>query len=283
MLSEIHNSYPTLTEAERRVADAVLRAPREVLGMSVQTLAGEAGAAPSAVVRFCRTVGCRGFSDFKLRLAGEMSERREPVLPAIREGDSVPDVFGKVFHSGIRALEDTLSMLDPAAIEEITELFLRAKRVVFFGVGTSSVIATDAHYRFAQMGVAASSCTDILFMNVTALHLEKGDVAVGVSHSGETRATVDALRRARASGAETVAVTSFANSTLARESNHAVVAFSDEQNYPVEAVSARVAHICIIDAFMMAIAVRRYRALPGYLAGRNEILRDIRYTSRRER
>ena len=114
-------------------------------------------------------------------------------------------------------------------------------------------------------------------MNVTAANLKSSDVAIGISHSGNTKATVNALRRAKKSGATTVAISSFAHSLLAKESDYQVIAFSDDRNYPVEAVSARIAHMCIIDALMMAFATRNYSDLHEHITERNSVLKEIRY------
>lgn len=281
MISQIHNCYDRLTLTEKKIADKVLAAPGAVLRMSVQALAQASGTVPSAVVRFCKSVGTKGFADFKIALSADLGEKSPStdMLP-VQEGDKPTAVFGKVFASGIRTLEDTLSMTDFSQIEAILALLEQANRIVFFGVGTSSVIATDAQYRFAQLGLPTSACTDILFMNVTAANLKPGDVALGISHSGNTKATVDALRRAKKAGAATVALTSFAHSRLAEESDHRIVAFSDDKNYPVEAVSARIAHMCIVDALMMSLAARNYSQLRRHMDERNEVLADMRYKNK---
>ena len=74
-----------------------------------------------------------------------------------------------------------------------------------------------------------------------------------------------------------MAISSFASSLLAAESDYAIIAFSDENNYPVEAVSAGIAHMCIVDALMMAVAKVKYKELPEYIATRNNVLKNIRY------
>lgn len=281
MLQEIRNCYEHLTETEKRVADAVLASPEETVKMTVKSLAERADTVPSAVVRFCKSVGVKGFAEMKLKLSMDMGGRREetPMLP-VSENDSAENVFAKVFASGVRTLNDTLKMMDFLQIEKIVAALQSASRIVFFGVGTSSVIATDAQYRLAQLGLSTAACTDILFMNVTAANMRKGEVAVGISHSGNTKATVDALRRARGAGAETMAISSFARSRLAQEADLKMIAFSDDRNYPVEAVSARIAHMCMIDALMMALAAQDYAALRRHLNERNEVLEQMRYKTK---
>lgn len=281
MLSKIHNCYDRLTDTERKIADTVLRAPQDSVKMTVKELAQYSGTVPSAVVRFCKSIGAKGFSEFKIRLSAELGGKSAVagMLP-VCETDTLQQVFEKVFASGTSTLKDTLSMIDFLQVETIVQLLQQASRIVFFGVGTSSVIAMDAQYRFAQLGMATSVCTDILFMNVTAANLQAGDVAVCISHSGSTKATVDAMRRAKKAGADTIAISSFSHSRLAKESDYRLIAFSDDKNYPVEAVSARIAHICILDALMMALASKNYETLQKHLDERNEVLKQMRYKSR---
>ena len=281
MISRIHNCYDSLTDTEKKIADTVFSSPKDAVKMTAKELAERSGTVPSAVVRFCKSIGATGFSDFKICLSAELGGKVSAtgMLP-VGEGDDPQQVFRKVFASGINTLEDTLSMIDFSQAEAIVRLLQQATRVVFFGVGTSSVIATDAQYRFAQLGIATSACTDILFMNVTAANLKAGDVAVCISHSGSTKATVDAMRRAKKAGADTIAISSFAHSRLAMESDYHLIAFSDDKNYPVEAVSARIAHICILDALMMSLAAKNYETLQNHIGERNEVLKEMRYKSK---
>jgi DNA-binding MurR/RpiR family transcriptional regulator len=48
----------------------------------------------------------------------------------------------------------------------------------------------------------------------------------------------------------------------------------------VEAVSARIAHLCILDALMMSLAARKYETLQSRIAERNEVLSQMRYKNK---
>lgn len=278
ILAQIHNKYNILTETEKKIASYILHNPELVTKMTVKELAANCDTVQSAVIRFCKSIGIEGFADLKLELARETVVAEMPEnLPAFSRNDSTEALFQKVFSSGIRTLKDTLSMLDFEQLEKIIHHLLTAKNVYIFGIGTSSTVATDAGYRFAQFGIPAHACTDQLFMNVLGGNLKPGDVAFGISHSGQTKAVVDALRRAKAAGAVTIALTSFADSLLSRESDFSICVYADEKNYPVEAVSARVAHICVIDALMMTLGTRRGDAFEKHIALRNDALKAIRY------
>ena len=162
-------------------------------------------------------------------------------------------------------------------IDAICKKMCNANRIFVFGVGTSSVIATDAAYRISQVGIPAYAYTDILFMNVSAANMQEGDLAIGISHSGRTKPVVDAMRQAKSMGAETVAITSYSSSILSRESDYAIIVYPDEENYPVEAVSARVAHLCVVDALMMTLATMKHDDFAEHIASRNKALEEMRY------
>jgi len=277
LIARIHNRYNDLTDAEQKVAAFILSDPQQIPNLTVHALAQQCSVAPSAVIRFCKSLDLTGFSQLKITLAMELTAQKEPQMPALRAEDDTETVFRKVFRSGVQTLQDTIAMMDMDRAGKMVDALAGARRICIFGVGTSSVIATDAQYRFSQLGLNASACTDILFMNVTAVNLGKGDAVLCISHSGRTKAVVDALRHAKAAGAVTLAITSFSDSLLYRESDVALSVYADEINYPVEAVSARVAHICLIDSLMMALAARKFDDFAGHVSARNNILREIRY------
>ena len=189
MIIKIKNLYATLTEAEQKVADVILRDNVNVAKKSVKEIAAEALVAPSAVIRFCKKIGVDGLGRLKKELIEEFTKNEdipEQLLP-LSKNDTVKEIFTKTFKFGEKTLIDTLKMLDFNEIEKIIQKITEAKQVVCFGVGTSSVIAINAHYRLSQMGISSSYSSDILFMNITAANLTKDDLAICISHSGQTK------------------------------------------------------------------------------------------------
>lgn len=281
LLANLHNSFKRLTEAEKKIAGFMLENPEKAVRMTAREVAEACQTAQSAVVRLSKTLGFSGFRELKIELAASLG-RQTPPKPHSAE-DGVEDIFHKVFSSSIKTLRDTLTLLDFSMLRELSEVLEKAERIHIFGVGTSSPIAQDAAYRFSQMGLTAYAYSDVLFMNVAAGNMKKGDVAIGVSHSGQTKAVVDAVLRAKEAGAVTVALTSFRESLLSKECAYKMVVYSDEENYPVEAVSARVAHMCVMDALMMALGTKRQESLMKYRKVRDSALSSIRYKADKQK
>lgn len=278
--SQIKRLYCNLTSAERKVATYVIESPQEVTGLTVHQLAEKCEIASSAVIRFCKSIQLQGFSELKIELARELGSNREEkksALPSVEHESGTEGVVRKVFSAGMQTLQDTLDMLDFSKVKQMSEMLVHAKHIFLFGIGTSSTVVIDAQYRLSQLGLWATACTDILLMRVTAANLEEGDVVLAVSHSGRTKAVVDAARLAKKKGATVIAITSFKDSILYKESDVAATVFADEVTYPVEAVSARVAHICLVDSLAMLLATHNYDSFTDHIKTRNDMLEGIRY------
>lgn len=278
IIAQIHNVFETLTRTEQKIASYILSCPEECAAMTAKQLADACETVPSAVNRFCKSIGVDTFAKLKIALvtsvARDEGKRRD--LPFDRDDDETR-IFEKVFASGINTIKQTYQMLDFSNIREMAKRLVSARRIFIFGVGTSSVIAADAAYRLSQLDIQAYAYTDILQMGVMAKNMKEGDVALGISHSGMTRAVVDTMRAAKQAGALTVALTSFEKSLLYKESDYSICVYADEKNYPVEAVSARVAHLCVIDALMLTIASYNYDDYVKHILLRNAALDNIRY------
>lgn len=275
-LTLIQNSFPRLTDVEKKVASYLLANGEKVVYMTVSELAEATGAAPSGIIRFCKKVGYAGYSDLKISLARSVIPGENRLLPAVDGGDSDADVLNKVFASSIDALRDTLKMLDRSAFTQAVNLLHQAKRMMFFGVGTSSTIAADAFYRMMRIGYPAFYAVDPQIMRTSAAALGPGCVAVGISHSGETYDTVKAIRIAREQGAGTLVITSYRDSPICRYADLALTVFSDEIRYPVEAVSSRIAHVALLDSLCVALSLQEQERTTHHMALGSKYLEDFR-------
>ena len=109
-----------------------------------------------------------------------------------------------------------------------------------------------------QVGFQAQGFTDIAALRLSTMNLQPGDAVIGISHSGRTNATVEALALSQAAGARTVCLTSYPGSPITAVSDHILTVFCDETRYPIEAVSAKIAQAGVIDALVAALSVRNY-------------------------
>lgn len=259
MLAQIKKHYAALTPAEKKLADYVLQYPSETVSLSAAALAKQAGTATSAVIRFCKSLGYEGYAAFKMQLAVSLSHQTPAsYMAGAAKGDSSSVVLDKIFAANIKALQDTLCHIDRHTFSAVTALLDRAQTIHIYGVGTSSSMANDLQHRLMLLGLRSQAYTDIASMPLSTMNLQPGDVAIGISHSGRTEATVSAMELSKRAGAATVCLTSYPSSPITAVSDHVLTVYSDETRYPVEAVSARIAQMGVIDALVAALSVQRY-------------------------
>jgi hypothetical protein len=155
VLARIRATFPSLSDAEQRVAEAILARPREAVFLPVKELAQRAGASEATIVRCCRSLGYSGLRELKLALAAEtLTAPQQVIHETIQPGDSILTVARKVLRSDQEAIADTLAVLDEAALEGAVAALLRATRVEFYGIGSSMPVALDAYYRFARLAAS---------------------------------------------------------------------------------------------------------------------------------
>ena len=280
ILITLKNRYHTLSDVERRGADYILSHPAQVRELTIGEFAKRAKIAPSGAVRLCKDLGLSGYAHLKRELLKDPS-LCACVIPDANACDTLSETFEKVFSSSVRSLQDTLSMLDMSGVENAVNALAGARNIHFFGVGTSATIAQDAYYRFMRIGLPAHAEVDSHIMLIAAAQLGAEDVAVAISHCGATLDTVETLRIAKARGAHTIAITSRAESPILSYADTGIVVYSDEIRYAVEAVSARIAHIAVLDALCVVLSLRAPERTAAHVRAMNELFANKRSGKRR--
>ena len=280
-LPQLRKLYPTLTAAEKRIADYVLQNPSQTLSLSTAALAQQAGTAASAVVRFCKTLGYTGYADFKVRLAVSLSHQSPAsYLTGVEPEDDSGTVLEKIMAANIKALRDTQSHLDRKSFDGAVELLSSAGKIHIYGIGTSAGLVGELQHRLMLLGMQVHGYTDAVSIRLSTMNLLPGDVAVGISHSGRTMSVVDALELSRQAGAATLCLTSYNTSPITRQSDLSLTVFCDETQYPIEASTARIAQTAVVDALVAAISARRFDTAITRSARVHDLLEELRYKRR---
>lgn len=263
--------------AEKSVAEFVLANAEQVMHMSVSEAARDIGVGESTVIRFCRSLGYKGYQEFKLRLAQDLVEPVEFIHENISFNDSTADLAQKVFQTNIQAVADTMKALDPHMVEVAAKNLADAGRIDIYGVGYSSFTALDAKLKFVRLGLVADAYGDGHLQAMAAASLRKSDVAIGISHSGSTRDVVDALTSARKSGASTISITNFSPSPITRASDVVLLTASPESPLGGEVLTSRIAQLCVLDVLSVALAVALGEGCLDLIRKTSEAVKKKRY------
>lgn len=258
VIPRIRSRYKSLGPSARLIADLVLERPAAVMSMSVTELAEAASVSQGSVINFCQALGMSGFQQLKLSLAQEVVQPVQYIHEDLNRDDDLEMVCRKLFHSGIQALRDTLSILDPKEMQKAVDILRAAKRIEIYGIGSSAPIAEDAHYRMLRIGLRATAVTDSHIQAISASLTDPEVAVLTVSHSGATHETVTATRLAKAAGARTIVITNFARSPIQAHADVTLFTMARETKFRTEAMTSRIAQLCVIDALIAALGLADY-------------------------
>ncbi len=250
----IREKYSALSTAERRVADYVLEHAAEVAPAPISETADQAEVSEATVVRFCRTLGYRGYLEFKFGLTYYLNDPTRVVHDEIQQNDTIGGIARKTILSGISALQHTLDILDEDALTQAVNTIDQARQTLLVGVGTSTPFVNDLYNKLLRLELNCTPVTDPYLQLMRIALVDERDVVVAMSHTGASVDPVNALRRAKEKGARTIAITGSAYSPL---TNHAdIVLLYGARETRLEAVIARLALLAINDVLYMALAMR---------------------------
>ncbi|MFD8023274.1 MurR/RpiR family transcriptional regulator [Streptomyces lavendulae] len=248
LAAHIRAHLSELRDTEARVAQVVLDKGAELVHLSVSDVATLAGTAPSSVVRACQRLGFRGYQELKIAAA-----RQAPAPEPSRDRDPAARALTDTVRAAREALDGVVATVSPDQLREAAGMIDAAHRVLVVGAGLSGAVALDTAYRLRALGCAVDAPADPLTAQLAASQLTPADVCLAISHTGATRSTVDAARRARQAGAPVVALTSYARSPLTESSNRTLVAGGQDLVFGLETVASRLAHLTVIDALALTL------------------------------
>ncbi len=280
MLDRIRASVPALPPAEQRVAKLVLADARSFASLPIGELAERSKVSKPTVVRFCRSVGYDGLADFKLKLAGNMNEGVPFVHRAVEEDDKPADVIVKVIDNTVSALlkyrRDAQDHAFDRAMSALVATGRAGRRIEFYGVGNSGIVAQDAQHKFFRLGVNAVACSDGHVQVMSATMLKAGDCLVVISNSGRSRDLIDAADIARRKGATVIVITSSGSplAQMAQTNGQILLAADHPEDFDrYSPMVSRLLHLTIIDILTTGVALRLPQDLRPML---QEIKRNLR-------
>lgn len=268
-LNALHTGLPP---AAQQVAAYILRTPEEVVRKSITEVAEAAGVSEGTVVRLCQQLGVKGFQDLKLSLASDLIEPVKFIHEDVRIADDIGTVIQKVFRSDIKALEETLNILDAGAMQRAVALILEAERIEFFGIGSSGPVAEDAYYRMLRIGLNCVVAVDSHVQAVRAAQADEHVTVVTISHSGSTKETVEATRLAKEAGAKTIVITNYGKSPIQAYADVVLTTLASETMFRTEAMASRIAELTIIDALYVGVALANVERSLANIARSTEVL-----------
>lgn len=257
----------TLARASRYLLDN----PDEALTQPIAEIASASHTSPASIVRLATSLGFSGFRELRAAfredlafsrgrattIAGGDESAASALAADIDPADSLEAVVKKVAFADSRAVADTADAVSITELGLARTACTHARQVVTFGVGASAFAAMDLEQKLARIGMRATSFVDAHQALPAASLIESGDVAIGISHSGETLDILDSLAIAQDAGATTIAITNVASSEIARLADITLLTHAHESELRSGATASRIAQLTVVDFLFVAIAQTR--------------------------
>lgn len=284
ILDRVKAAIPALPPAEQRVAKLLLSDARAFATLPVSELADRAHVSKPTVVRFCRSVGYDGLADFKLKLAGSVNEGVPFVHRAVDEDDKPGDLIVKVIDNAVAALlhyrNEAAGHAFERAIKVLSEAGRTGRRIEFYGVGNSGIVAQDAQHKFFRLGINTAAWSDNHVQLMSATMLNPGDCAVLISNSGRSRDLIEVVEVARKRGATTIVITASGSPLAALGQLPGQILLTVDHPEDFERYSpmvSRLLHLTTIDILTTGVALAMGQALRPTLQEIKRTLRSKRY------
>ena len=251
ILDTIDSLYDSLTKTEKKIAKTILSNPQLLNQASLSAIAVDLDVGEATFIRFCRTLGFKGFTDFKMDLAIELAtqDKSETTLldTDVTVEDSAQNIALKLQAVINNVITETINLLDFNELEKVVEAFRQAKRIFLFGVGSSGITAEDAKNKFMRMGLQMDAATNNHFMYMQASLMQKGDVVMGISHSGYSQETTHALGIAHKAGATTIALTHNLRSPITRVADLVLINGHRQGQMQGDSIGTKIAQLFVLD------------------------------------
>ncbi|GGL07007.1 transcriptional regulator [Sphaerisporangium melleum] len=258
LVARVRAVLPSLTPSAQLIARLILDDPATVARSTITELSAASATSEATIVRTARVLGFSGYAQLRLALAAAAAHQGpDRLVPGdLAPDDPLSDVIAKVTRAEREAIEDTAAQLSPERLGEVVDAITAARRVDVYGVAASGLVAADMAQKLLRIGLSAHAFTDAHLALTSAVLLKAGDVAVGVSCTGETPDVLEPMRLAGKAGATTVAITNNPRSSLAEVSDHVLISAGRETAFRPGALASRISQLLVVDYVFVGVAQR---------------------------
>ena len=253
-LRELNGSFPA---REQQVADFVLGNLELVVRTNLTEIAKASGVSVATVNRFCQSLGCRGFKEFKIKFAQNVAVSLQYLHRSGNGPTSTDLLIDQVFGTLVETLGIARQQLDTERLNQAIEVLAKAQRIAFLGVGGgSTTAASEAANRFFRLGIPSEAQSDGYLQRMLVSTFGPGDVVFAISASGLPQELIDSVGIANQYRAESITLTR-PDSPLASACDLCIPIHLPENPDIYKPTASRLVFMAVLDILAMGVARTR--------------------------
>lgn len=247
-LIKIKQMKEEFTPADQKIAQYIIDNPQLILESNSSQLAEIIETSQSAVVRFVKKIGYKGYVDLKIDIAKSFEDENGFIKDeVIEKGDNIAKILAKSKNNILTTTDKTYALLDEENIKKIVKLIIDSDAIYLAGVGSSGLVCEDFLFKLQRTGKLSFYHQDP-HTNLSILtNIKKNDILLCISYSGITKEVILASEYAKEIGAPVVAITKSYNNALGKVSDFILLLPEIEKEMRFAAISSRISSQIITD------------------------------------
>ncbi len=250
-LKTIMDTYPKFSASEKIFADFVVKEPSELTQMSIHEVSKQLGVSASTIINAIKKTGLDGYTDLKLELAREsynpVRQKSWDDLITTEDGD-LKNIYHQVTQTNIRALTESLNIVNFDDILSAAQMIIDAPRICFFGTGSSSLLAAEAHDVLFRLGLNCCYNQERDHQLMTAACMREDEVAVVVTQTGVNVDNLKITSLLMERNVRIVGISNYSGTPFARMVNILLAPLGNSEHDFNSNFTFRIPIFCIIEA-----------------------------------
>lgn len=269
-LIKIKERWDEFTPSDKKIGEYIVDNPEQIVNYNTLELADLIDTSQSAIIRFIKKIGYKGYIDFKIDVAKSLEESND-FFPdeVITKNESIENIISKSKNNVSATVEKTYALIDTEAIKRAIDDINKANNIYLAGVGSSGLICEDFSYKLQRSGKKVFYQVDAHTNLALVANIDKDDLLIAISYSGLTKEILIASEYAKKVGAKVISISKSLNSTLAHNSNELLLIPEIEREMRYGAISSRLSSQIITDILYY-----------GYVAANTEKVNENMRTSK---
>ena len=269
-LIKIKERWDEFTPSDKKIGEYIIDNPEQIVNYNTLQLAEIIKTSQSAIIRFIKKIGYKGYIDFKIDVAKSLEQKNEFLLDeVISKNESIENIISKSKNNVLATVEKTYALINTEAINRAIADINKANNIYLAGVGSSGLICEDFSYKLQRSGKKVFYQVDAHTNLALVSNIDKDDLLIAISYSGLTKEILIASEYAKKVGAKVISISKTQNSALANNSNELLLIPEIEREMRYGAISSRLSSQIITDILYY-----------GYVAANTEKVNENMRTSK---
>lgn len=247
-----------LSKNELLIYEFIQKNPSALFTENIEAAAERLEISPSALTRFAKRFGYKGFPQLKMDLMMHVSLLKEKENNFMFDlEDDFSTFLQKEKEFCLEIVKKTFENIEVQALEKVIHSLSEAKQIFLVGVGNSGQVCEDLYTKLLRFGLSARYSKDSHLQISGLSFVEKTDAVLAISYSGESKEILSCVELAKEKGAKVIALTQKKESALAKLADFTLLLPPMETALRIGAIASRNASLIYTDLLLLGIYRKR--------------------------